>query len=85
MSDSQIGKEDIFVLKLVGENTIPKAAAALETTEGAVRARLFRIRKRITRYTWYLNNVRSLQKSNPRIRKFTTSGQLSEEDELKNV
>lgn len=69
-------------MKLVGEESIPKVAADLKITEGAVRGRLFRIRRRIVKYQDYLNPMRSLQKANPRIRKFTTSGKLSEEEEL---
>mgnify|MGYP001583050499 FL=1 len=78
-------KKDIILLKLVGDYSIDKVAEDLsrderkQITDAAIRGRLYRLRKRIQQYQQFLNNVRSLQKENPRIRKFSTSGALKEE------
>lgn len=72
-------KDYILLLKLVGENSIPDVARELNSTEGAVRSKLYRCRNLINNCQWFVNNVRSLQKSSARIRKFTTSGELKEE------
>ena len=77
----RMAQDFVLLLKLVGEEPIPKVAKDLNITEGAVRGRLFRCRQLINDSQWFLNNVRSLQKENPRIRKFTTSGALKEKEE----
>lgn len=79
MGIHELAKKYILLLKLVGEEQIPKVAKDLGITEGAVRGRLFRCRQLIDDCQWFLNNVRNLQKENPRIRKFSTSARLKEE------
>lgn len=73
------GEEILTILKTVGECETGIAAQKLGFTEGALRSRLYRIRKRLEQYQWLLNNVRNMQRLNPRIRKLTTSGTLIKE------
>ena len=74
------GQEQIKLVKMIGEAELGLVANRLKTTEGAIRQRLYRLRLDIAFYTWFLNNIRNLQKNNPRIRKLTTSGSVTREE-----
>lgn len=76
----QIGERDVRLLEEIGKQEIKAVAAKYEMTTAALYAWLRRIRQRITRYQGYLNKIRNMQRNNPRIRKFTTTGKLREED-----
>ena len=73
-----IGKRDLVILEKVATKEIKMVATDMHMTEDAVRAHLYRVRKRIARYRWYLNNIQNLQKKYPRIRKLTTDGRIKE-------
>lgn len=75
----RLGEEDIAFLNDVGVMEIKAVATKWKLSEGATRSKIHRIRERITRFQWYVNNVRALQKANPRIRKLTTKGSLEEQ------
>lgn len=85
----RIGKEDVEFLQdvgamemgLVAQKWAEKKEWEAGKAERNCRAWLDRIRKRIIRYQGYLNKIRTLQRTNPRIRKLTTSGSLPEKDE----
>lgn len=72
--------EDLEIIRYLDDHDVKDTAQHFKTTEGAIRAWLHRIRKRIGLLQGWLNTVRSLQKSSPRIRKLTTDGSISEED-----
>lgn len=76
----QIGERDIKLLEQVGRMEIKAIATERGMTQAAVLAHLHRIRARVHRYQLYLNKIRTMQRNNPRIRKFTTTGKLREED-----
>jgi hypothetical protein len=76
-----IGERDIEFLKDVAIMEMGLVAQKWKMSDGAARAWLHRIRIRVTRCQNYVNRIRVLQKAYPRIRKFTTSGQLPEEEE----
>ena len=73
-----IGQRDLNLLETVATKEIKIVAEQYDMTEEAVRAWLYRIRKRVARYRWYLNNLQNLQKKYPRVRKLTTDGSIKE-------
>lgn len=75
--------EILKFLEMCAEMELKEVAEKLGVTTNAVWQRLARSRKRIVNYQNFLNNVRSLQRRNPRFRKLTTMGTLeTEEDEF---
>lgn len=68
-------------ISLVAQKWMKNRNWAAEKAEANTRGWLARIRIRVTRCQNYVNKIRALQKQSPRIRKFTTSGQLEENDE----
>lgn len=80
MPNWKLGKKDLEFLEDIAGAEIKLVAQRRKITEGAARAWLHRIRKRIERYRWYINNIQNLQKKYPRIRKLTTRGNVREED-----
>jgi len=76
---STIEERDLDLLKDVAVKEIKAIAVERKMTETAVRAWLYRIRKRITRWQNYVNRIRALQKHSARVRKFTTAGALPED------
>ena len=73
--------EDIAILEYLVHHDVRDTAHEFKMTEGAVRAWLHRVRKRITHLQNRLNKIRAMQKSSPRIRKLTTDGSVVEEEE----
>jgi hypothetical protein len=63
---------------LVAEKWAKKLGWHPEKAENNTRAWLHRIRIRVTRCQNYLNRIRVLQRTSPRIRKLTTSGLIPE-------
>jgi hypothetical protein len=51
-------------------------------TETAARSWLFRIRKMNSEIDWYVGQLRTLQRISPRVRKFTTAGNIRETADL---
>ena len=82
-------KEDILFIQDIGKMEMKIVATKWAkilgwnplNALGNCRGKLDRIRKRIVIYQDYLNKIRTLQRTNPRIRKLTTSGALPEQEE----
>jgi hypothetical protein len=63
------------------DHSVKQAAGHFGLTEGAVRNRLYNIRKKLQQTQAAINKIRNLQSISTRIRKFTTIGGVPEDDE----
>lgn len=85
----QLAQQDLRLLKYMASHSVKQAALEFNRDrkekwsdpEGAIRAWLHRIRVRIGRYQYYLNNIYALQKRSPRVRKLTISGAVEHDEE----
>ena len=70
------------LLEYLVDHTVKSASAQFGITEGAVRNRLYNIRKKLQAEQAAINRIRTLQRISPRIRKLTVIGgvPLDEED-----
>lgn len=73
--------DDLKLLEYLVNHEVKQAATEFNTTEPAIRAWLYRLRKRLTKLQTFLNRVRTLQRISPRIRKITVSGAVPKSDE----
>jgi hypothetical protein len=69
------------LLEYLVDHTVKSAATKFGITEGAVRNRLYNIRKKLQAEQAALNRIRTLQRISPRIRKLTSIGGVPVEDD----
>jgi hypothetical protein len=70
------------LLEYLLDHSLKQASLKFDITEGAIRNRLYNIRKKLQAEQAAINRIRTLQRISPRIRKMTTIGGVPEEEEL---
>lgn len=73
-------QEHAALLEFLIDHTIKEAATHFNKSEAAIRTWLYTLRKIIVTEQAALNRIRNLQKISARVRKYTTSGAIREED-----
>jgi hypothetical protein len=69
-----------ILLEYLVDHTIKQTAAHFGLSEGAVRHRLFSIRQRLTEEKKAINRIKKLQMISDRVKKFTLTGALLEDE-----
>jgi hypothetical protein len=73
-------EDDLLLLEYLRNHQVKEAAPQFKTSEAAIRAWLNRLRKRIVKMQTFLNQVRTLQRVSPRIRKLSSIGGVPPEE-----
>jgi len=73
-------EDHMKLLEYLVDHTVKEAATYFGKTEAAIGTWLYTIRKNLTLEQTALNRIRNLQKISARVRKYTTSGAIRDED-----
>lgn len=73
-------EEDLKLLDYLRDHDIKDASMKFKRTENSIRGWLYRIRKRVTLVRFYHNNILTMQRQSPRIRKLTSEGRIPPEE-----
>ena len=69
------------LLEYLVDHTVKQTANHFSLTEGAVRNRLYLIRKRLTDEAKAINRIKKLQRVSDRVKKYTLTGAILEDEE----
>lgn len=74
-------KDHQTLLEFLVSHDVKQASQHFKISEGAIRNRLYNIRKQLSETQAALNKIRTLQRVSPRIRKYTTQGKIVPDEE----
>lgn len=73
-------EEHTALLEYLVDHTVKEAATHFNKTEAAIGTWIYTLRKNLVTEQAAINRIRTLQRISARVRKYTTSGKIKDED-----